>query len=164
MTVDEKIKLKLEVIDEEEIFKSLSHKIRRDIIKIVGNENELTFSLIQKQIGTIDSPTLSYHLKSLTPLLNFKESGYKLSNIGKAAFNLLLKTDQSHMVSKYKKRFIYAYVVTVACWLIAQTLTPIFLNLMGPDCRIPIFFFAIQFTLTVVAVINYILIWQLKKI
>ncbi|MFX1587917.1 MAG: winged helix-turn-helix domain-containing protein [Promethearchaeota archaeon] len=164
MTLDEKMKLKEEVIDEEEIFKSLSHKIRRDIIKIVGNENGLTFSSIQKQIGAIDSPALSYHLKSLTPLLNSKESEYKLSYIGKAAFNLLSKTDQSHVVSKYRKRFIYAYLATVACWLIAQTLTPIFLNLMGPDCRIPIFFFAIQFSLTVVAFINYILIWQLKKI
>ncbi|MFX0056900.1 MAG: hypothetical protein ACFE8J_01220 [Candidatus Heimdallarchaeota archaeon] len=65
MTLDEKMKLKSEVLDEEEILKSLSHKIRRDIIS---------------------------------------------------------------------------------------------------ECKIPIFFFAIQFTLTVVAVINYILIWQLKKI
>jgi DNA-binding transcriptional ArsR family regulator len=154
----------LTIIDEEEIFKSLGHKVRRDIIKLTGNQNQLSFTDIKNQLIGIDSPTLSYHLKSLIPLVYSKNNKYRLSEIGKAAYNLLLKTDQSHMVSKYKKRFIYAYIATVTCWVVVQTLIPIFLNLMVPDYVILPLFFAITLTLNIVAVVNYVLIWLLKKI
>ena len=56
---------KLDIIDEEELIKSLSHKIRRDIIKFIGDGGELTFTEIKNFIESIDSPSLSYHLKSL---------------------------------------------------------------------------------------------------
>ncbi|MFX1235514.1 MAG: hypothetical protein ACFFBY_13330, partial [Promethearchaeota archaeon] len=98
--------------DEEDIFKSLNHKIRRDIIKIVGNRT-LSFTEIKTHLEPIDSPTLSYHLKSLQSMLNQKENKYELSEIGEAAVNLLSKTDQSIRISKYKKKFLYAYCVTV---------------------------------------------------
>ncbi|MFX0035528.1 MAG: winged helix-turn-helix domain-containing protein [Candidatus Hermodarchaeota archaeon] len=75
-------------IDEDELFRSLSHKIRRDIIKILG-ENPLSFSEVINNLENVDSPTLSYHLKSLQPYLQQKESKYELSGIGEVAFNLL---------------------------------------------------------------------------
>lgn len=67
--------------DEDELFKTLTHQIRRDIIKILG-ESELTFTQIKNQLGSIDSPTLSYHLKNLNPLITQVANKYKLSEIG----------------------------------------------------------------------------------
>ena len=97
-------------IDEEEIFKSLSHKIRRDIVRLIGDGANLTFTGIKNKINIVDSPSLSYHIKSLQVLLKYKENRYKLSDIGVSAYNLLQKIDQSHKISKYKKRFIYVYI------------------------------------------------------
>jgi len=85
-------------IDEDEIFKSLSHQVRRNIIKILG-ENRLSFTEIINNLEPVDSPTLSYHLKSLQPLLQQKTNKYELSEIGEAAFNLLSKTDESIRIS-----------------------------------------------------------------
>ena len=59
-------------INEDEIFKSLAHKLRRKIIKEIGNSKKLLFSEIRKRLKPIDSPTLSYHLKSLETLLIIK--------------------------------------------------------------------------------------------
>ena len=87
-------KKKKSIMDEDEIFKSLSHQVRRDIIKFLG-ENPLSFTEINKNLEPIDSPTLSYHLKSLQLLLIQKMNRYELSEIGEAAFNLLSKTDES---------------------------------------------------------------------
>ncbi|MFX1309982.1 MAG: ArsR/SmtB family transcription factor, partial [Promethearchaeota archaeon] len=100
------------IIDEDEIFKSLNHQVRRDIVKFLG-ENPLSFTEIKNNIVAIDSPTLSYHIKSLQPLLKQKANQYELSEIGEAAFNLLSKTDESVRISRYKRRFLYAYYVNV---------------------------------------------------
>jgi DNA-binding transcriptional ArsR family regulator len=51
------------ITKEDEIFKLLTHQTRRNIIKVLG-ERDLTFSQIQKKLE-IDSPTLSYHLKTM---------------------------------------------------------------------------------------------------
>jgi len=48
---------------EDEIFKLLTHQKRRNIIKVLG-ERDLTFSQIKRNLE-IDSPTHSYHLKSM---------------------------------------------------------------------------------------------------
>ncbi|MHA1379643.1 MAG: winged helix-turn-helix domain-containing protein [Candidatus Helarchaeota archaeon] len=95
-------------INEGEIFKSLSNPKRRDIIRAIGNQKEMTFTEIKNRLKSIDSPTPSYHLKSLQPLLEQKENKYKLSDIGKSVHNLLLKTQLSHDTIKYKKKLQYA--------------------------------------------------------
>lgn len=114
--------------DEEEIFKTLGHKIRRDIIKIIGAKEKLTFSEIRKKLGSTESPILSYHLKFLQPLIMQKDGKYLLNKIGLAAFNLLTKTDESVKISKYKKNFTYAHIVTIICWAIASVLVPFPIN------------------------------------
>ena len=68
-------------VDEDEIFKTLNHKARRDIIKFIGKERAATFSSIKKALGDIESPALAYHLKSLSPLLVQKEGSYALSGM-----------------------------------------------------------------------------------
>ena len=124
---------------EEEIFKTLGHKVRREIIKIVGTEEKVTFSEIKKSMGTIDSPALSYHLKFLQPLIEQKEGKYLLNNIGLAAFNLLTKTDESVKISKYKKNFTYAHTITVVCWAITSLLVPYLMSVVEDQFLIVIF-------------------------
>lgn len=121
---NEKIKT-APITNEEEIFKSLSHNTRRDIIRIIGNKKELSFTDIRKYLDSIDSPTLSYHLKSLQPLLNQKEAKYKLSDIGKAAYNLLQKTYQTQDALKYKNKLKNSYWITILCWFAAQFIVPL---------------------------------------
>ncbi len=150
---------KTSVVDEEEIFKTLSHRIRRDIIKVVGNEDKLSFSEIQNKLESIDSPTLSYHLKSMQPLLEQEKNKYKLSEIGDASLLLLTKTDQSIKISKYRRNFLYAYLVTVACWIAAETIIPF---IIAPNVNMTAFI-GYSIVINVVSVINWIVLWQLQK-
>jgi DNA-binding transcriptional ArsR family regulator len=151
-------KKKKTVIDEDEIFKSLSHQVRRDMIKFLG-ENPLSFTEIKKNLEPIDSPTLSYHLKSLQLFLIQKANRYELSEIGEAAFNLLSKTDESVRISKYKRKFLYAYWFTVICWISASTIIPLIIAAnLG-------FFTAIyiNIVITIISSINSIIVWNLRK-
>lgn len=76
---------------EEDVFKSLSHQIRRDILRFVGESRGAKFTDIKKATGMTESAALSYHLNSLTPLLHHHDGLYKLSSLGKDAFSLLTK-------------------------------------------------------------------------
>ncbi len=156
--IDSDKKKKKSVIDEDEIFKSLSHQVRRDIIKHLG-ENPLSFTQIKNNLESLDSPTLSYHLKSLQLLLIQKANKYELSEIGEAAFNLLCKTDESVRISRYKRKFLYAYYVTVVCWISASTIIPL---IIAADRG----FFTIIFiniVITIISTINYVIVWTLRK-
>ena len=164
MSNNKEFSVKPSSANEEEIFKSLAHNVRRDIIKEIGMSKELLFSEIQKRIKSIDSPTLSYHLKSLDPLLKNKEKKYRLSEIGKSAYYLLHKIDQSHTISKYKRRFIYAYIATVFCWITVQILVPTIIYQIDPQFKVPMYYFSIIVIIQIIAVINYIIIWKLKDI
>lgn len=151
-------KKKKSIMDEDEIFKSLSHQVRRDIIKFLG-ENPLSFTEINKNLEPIDSPTLSYHLKSLQLLLIQKMNRYELSEIGEAAFNLLSKTDESVRISRYKRKFLYAYYVTVICWISASTIIPF---IIGADLGFWTITY-INIVITIISTINYIIVWTLRK-
>ena len=154
---DEKRKKK-SVIDEDEIFKSLNHQVRRNIVKFLGEE-PLLFTEIKNKVEPIDSPTLSYHLKSLKPLLIQKENKYELSEIGEAAFNLLSKTDESVRISRYKKKFLYAYYVTVICWISAMTIIPIIISANLGFWTITY----VNIVITIISTINYVIVWTLRK-
>ena len=118
------------ISEEDEIFKLLTHSTRRNIIKSLG-ERDLTFSQIKKNLK-IDSPTLSYHLKSMNPFVIQKKSKYSFSDIGRAALLLLTKTDQSIKMSRYRRNFVYAYVITLFCWIAAEILTPLAFWFVSP--------------------------------
>jgi len=79
---------------EQEVFKALDHQMRRDILRYVGEGKNLTFTDILNATGT-DSPTLSYHLRSLAPFIEQRDGKYGLTSIGKAAYTLLLSTRRS---------------------------------------------------------------------
>lgn len=55
---------------EEEVFKALDHQIRRDVLRYIGEAKAATFTEILNTVHIQDSPTLSYHLKTMSPLLS----------------------------------------------------------------------------------------------
>ncbi|MCK5151272.1 MAG: hypothetical protein KAQ65_05515 [Candidatus Thorarchaeota archaeon] len=76
---------------EEEVFKTLGHQIRRDIIRIIGDNRGLRFTEIMSAINIEESASLSYHLNALGPLLLHDNGLYSLSELGKDTYSLLTK-------------------------------------------------------------------------
>lgn len=76
---------------EEEVFKTLSHQIRRDILRYIGESKGSKFTEIKKAAGIEESASLSYHLNALHPLLVHDEGLYRLSELGKDTYSLLTK-------------------------------------------------------------------------
>jgi hypothetical protein len=145
--------------NDDTIYKSLTHPLRRNSIKTFEGGKKLAFSEIKKQVDPIDSPALSYHLKSLQMLIQQQEGKYVLSEVGEAALNLLLKVDQGTQIKKYQRKFLYAYIITVFCWIAAETLVPIAYHAQLGDWS----FSLIMIVLNCTGVINYMLIWMLHK-
>ena len=58
---------------EEEVFKALDHQRRRDILRFIGEGKKPTFTEIMNATKSPDSPTLSYHLRNLSPFLESKD-------------------------------------------------------------------------------------------
>ncbi len=143
--------------EEGEIFKSLAHEIRRNIIKALGKKKQSSFTDIKNEIGDIDSPTLSYHLKSLKPLLDQQSGEYNLTDIGEIALLLMQRIDQSHVIKQGKRAFIYANVITTICWILAQIIIS---NLIAPYVDIPTNVLVV-IVIVVIAQINYQVIWKL---
>lgn len=77
---------------EETIFKTLSHQKRRDILRVIGEKKNATFTEIRNAMQTEDSPSLSYHLNALNGLIIQKEGEYKLSELGQDTYRLICKT------------------------------------------------------------------------
>ena len=158
MNNNKKSSEEIPISEEDEIFKLLTHQTHRNIIKVLG-ERDLTFSQIKRNLN-IDSPTLSYHLKSMNPFVIQKKSKYSFSEIGRAALFLLTKTDQSIKISRYKRNFIYAYVITLLCWVTAELLTPLAFWFVSPKDLSNII---IQITINVICTINLIILGFLKS-
>lgn len=77
---------------EQEVFKVLEHQIRRNILKFIGEKKNPTFTDIKDAVKITDSPTLSYHLRTLAPFVERQNGSYQLTPIGQDAYSLLLKT------------------------------------------------------------------------
>ena len=76
---------------EEEVFKTLSHQIRRDILRFIGEQNGAKFTEIKNRTGIAESASLSYHLNALSPLLVHEDDLYRLSVLGKDTYALMNK-------------------------------------------------------------------------
>jgi hypothetical protein len=116
------------IVDDDEIFKNLNHKIRRNIIQGIGNKKEMSFTEIKESLGTIDSPALSYHLKCLSTLLDQKGGSYFLTDVGNAAYLLINQVNQNKTHIKHikhsKRNFLYSNIATVICWTIIASIIP----------------------------------------
>jgi len=112
---------------EEEVFKALDHQRRRDILRFIGEGKKPTFTEIMNATKSPDSPSLSYHLRNLSPFLELKDGRYDLNRIGKAAYALLLRTasyDRVALLHKKKAGVILGHIVlwisAIAAGLVMQ--------------------------------------------
>ena len=99
---------------EEVVFKTLSHQKRRDILRVIGEKQEMTFTDIKNSIGTEDSPSLSYHLNALKYLVYQKEGKYRLSELGRDTYRLICKTvelSESNMTIRIIRKDLSALVI-----------------------------------------------------
>jgi len=104
---------------EDEVFKALDHQIRRNVLRYIGEAKEPTFTEILNILNISDSPTLSYHLKTLSPFVIQQNGRYILSPVGRAAFNLLLKTTMYNKQALYMKKKTGAMIGHIALWISA---------------------------------------------
>lgn len=90
---------------EEETFEVLVHQTRRDILRFVGEKKSSTFTEIQTSTKIPDTPTLSYHLRSLNQFIKQENGRYQLTPMGKDAYSLLLRTTEvSSSLSFFKQK------------------------------------------------------------
>jgi DNA-binding transcriptional ArsR family regulator len=108
---------------EESIFKTLSHQKRRDILRVIGEKKEASFSEIKTEADLPDTPSLSYHLNTLNRLVEQKEGKYRLSDLGRDVFNLICKTtasSQSHsLVNRLRKELTAVIIANAVLWALA---------------------------------------------
>jgi DNA-binding transcriptional ArsR family regulator len=120
---DETTSLKEPTNVEEQLFKSLNNEHRRRIIKVVGERQEVTFTEIMHAIGSDDSPSLSYHLNTLEPLVKLQEGKYRLSELGQETYHLLSKISTSaastRLLRSMRKEISAVIIVNAALWAAA---------------------------------------------
>jgi hypothetical protein len=104
---------------EEDVFKALDHQIRRDILRYIGDGSNPTFTEILNATQSPDSPTLSYHLRSLRHFLDQEDGRYHLNPVGKAAYTLLVRTTTYTQVARFQKKKLGAILGHIALWISA---------------------------------------------
>ncbi|MFH2111366.1 MAG: helix-turn-helix domain-containing protein [Candidatus Bathyarchaeota archaeon] len=104
---------------EEEVFKALDHQMRRDVLRYVGEAKSVSFTEILNSVKVPDSPTLSYHLKTLSPFVEQREGKYELTVMGRDAYNLLLKTSSYSRLALFWRNKRNATMGTGLLWLTA---------------------------------------------
>lgn len=76
------------------MFRALKHPVRRQILLLLEQGGELSFTEIQNTVGINDTGLLSYHLKELALLVDQSARGrYCLSEVGKASMTLFRKVE-----------------------------------------------------------------------
>lgn len=108
---------------EESVFKTLSHQTRRDILRVIGETREATFTEIKKSAGVEDNPSLSYHLNALDHLVVQKNGKYLLSELGYDAYNLICKatssTQSASIISSLRKEIPAVIIANALIWATA---------------------------------------------
>ena len=121
------------------IFILLSHKLRRDILVILSENKEQSFSDLMNALD-VDTGKMSFHLRNLKPFLEQTPTGkYRLNRFGQNALSivndieaLLIEADflehkSSLHLAKFSRRALafvidmgVAFTITVATTLIAE--------------------------------------------
>jgi len=104
---------------EQQVFEALENQKRREILRIVGENKGIAYTKILSASKIADSPTLSYHLKSLAPFIEQKDGKYRLTTIGKDAYNLLLKTHAYDKLALLQKNKVEVTIGNAVIWLAA---------------------------------------------
>jgi len=72
-----------------DFFKALSHPARREIIRLLHDRIDLSYSELLNEMK-IDEGQLNFHLRAMKDLLDHRGDGrYKLSEVGKAAYHMI---------------------------------------------------------------------------
>jgi uncharacterized RDD family membrane protein YckC len=72
-----------------DFFKTLSHPVRREMIRLLYERIELSYTELLNELK-IDEGQLNFHLRAMKVLLDHSGDGrYKLNNIGKAAYHMI---------------------------------------------------------------------------
>ena len=115
---------------EESVFKTLSHQTRRDILRVIGEQKQVTFTEIKNNLKIEDSATLSYHLNTLALLVTQKNGKYSLSELGQNAYTLISKTaaytESNSTVNFLRSKFPLVIVANAVLWALALLLTTYF--------------------------------------
>jgi hypothetical protein len=108
---------------EESIFKNLSNQKRRDILRVIGENGQASFTQIKNSVGIEDSASLSYHLNALNSLIVQKEGKYGLSELGHDAYNLVRKATtyvaSNSMISSLRKSIAMTIISNAILWAAA---------------------------------------------
>ena len=82
------------------IFAALKHPLRRQILLLLEQKGEVSFSNIQNAVGINDTGLMSYHLKELAPLVEQAKRGkYRLSEVGQTSVVLFRKVEKERQRS-----------------------------------------------------------------
>ena len=82
------------------IFAALKHPVRRQILLLLEQKGEVSFTDIQNAVGISDTGLMSYHLKELAPLVEQSERGkYCLSEVGQTSVVLFRKVEKERQRS-----------------------------------------------------------------
>lgn len=116
-----------ETDDYDRIFTALKHPIRRQILVLLEENDEASFTEIQKAVGVADTGLLSYHLKELAPLVAQSERGrYILSEVGQASMTLFRKVEKEKQATSINVQRFPGGIIGQAVFLfliVAVTLT-----------------------------------------
>jgi hypothetical protein len=102
---------------EESIFKTLSNQKRRDVLRFIGENKQVTFTQIKKAAEIEDSSSVSYHLNSLQTLVTQQNEKYSLTDLGQEAYNLIVKTNaytSTNVVINYLRRQLSMLIIANA--------------------------------------------------
>ena len=112
------------------IFAALKHPLRRRILLLLDEKEEVSFTDIQKAMGVEDTGLMSYHLKELELLVSQSTRGkYKLSEIGKTSVALLKKVEKSRDISGVVRKelatlagkVLWFLIICAVPWITAMT-------------------------------------------
>ena len=121
------------------LLRILSHKLRRDILFILHEKKEQSFSDLMNALE-IDTGKMSFHLRNLKPFLEQTPIGkYKLNRFGQNALRLIKDTEALSIeadflehktnlhIAKFSRRALafvvdmgIAFVITIATTLVAE--------------------------------------------
>ena len=131
------------------ILSVLSHRIRREILLILNEKGERSFTELMNTLD-IDTGKLSFHIRNLTPFIEQTTSGkYKLSRAGEDAVRVIKDVEswaevadvnrkESQLALASYKRRAYAFLIDFAIMLLITTLLLIepFLSLFAVNFAI----------------------------
>jgi DNA-binding transcriptional ArsR family regulator len=122
------VRLLTETSDYDSIFAALKSPIRRQILLLLEQKGEASFTDIQNAVGIDDTGLLSYHLKELNILLEQSARGkYNLSEIGQTSMVLFRKVEREkerasktvhREIERYVGKIFFIFPIIALTWMI----------------------------------------------